>query len=190
METDKLVDEVFDGGFDQFGRIRSSEKRIDILLEKLKDEVDLGKGSISTTGRPYDHPIKARVVPTLDGKAEVSVDECVGPMMNENEEEGFEGSEYDEGPEKPDDSNKLSNKINQVPNQDVGGLRKSVHDELSEAQLWRILAEMRISEDYKAYFQSMLKKHGYNSPADIPADKKKEFFNAIDKGWKGKKETD
>ena len=49
---------------------------------------------------------------------------------------------------------------------------------------------MRISEDYKAYFQSMLKKHGYNSPADIPADKKKEFFNAIDKGWKGKKETD
>jgi hypothetical protein len=48
---------------------------------------------------------------------------------------------------------------------------------------------MRISEDYKTYFKSMLKKHGYNSPADIPADKKKEFFNAVDKGWKGKGEV-
>jgi len=42
-------------------------------------------------------------------------------------------------------------------------------------------------EEYRAYFKTMLKKHGYNSPADIPADKKKEFFNAVDKGWKGEK---
>ncbi len=172
----KLVDEVFDGGFNQFGKIRSAEKQIDILLEKVKD-VDLGKGSLSTTGRPYDHPIKARVVPSLDGKAEVAVDECAGPLMSE--EEGFEASEYDEGPAKEEDPKKLSNKINTVPNQNVGGLLKSIHGQLTE---------MRINEDYKAYFKSMLKKYGYNSPADIPADKKKEFFNAIDKGWKGKDE--
>jgi hypothetical protein len=188
MDTDKLVDEVFDGGFNQFGKIRSAEKQIDILLEELEDAIDFGKGSISTTGRPYDHPIKARVVPTIDGKAEVSVDECVGPTMNE---ERFEGSEYDEdAPAKEDDSRKLANVINTVPNQNVGGLLKSIHGELSESQLWRMIAEMRVNEDYKTYFKSMLKKHGYNSPADIPADKKKEFFNAIDKGWKGKKETD
>ena len=179
MDTDKLVDEVFDGGFNQFGKIRSAEKKIDMLLEELEDDVDLGKGSISTTGRPYDHPIKMRVVATPDGKAEFGIDECVGPMMNE---EKFEGSEYDEdAPAKEDDPRKLANVINTVPNQNVGGLLKSIHSQL---------AEMRINEDYKTYFKSMLKKYGYSSPADIPADKKKEFFNAVDKGWKGKKETD
>ena len=45
-------------------------------------------------------------------------------------------------------------------------------------------------KDYKAYFAEMLKKHGYKSPGDIPADKKKEFFNAVDKGYKAKNETD
>jgi hypothetical protein len=47
--------------------------------------------------------------------------------------------------------------------------------------------KMMENEDYKAYFKTMLKKYGYDSPADIPADKKKEFFNAVDKGWKGEK---
>jgi hypothetical protein len=178
MDTDKLVDDVFESGFDQFGKVRTAEKEIDILLEKIKDEIDFGKGSLSTTGRPYDHPIKARVVPSVDGKAKVSVDECVGPTMNE---ERFEGSEYDEdAPAKEDDSRKLANVINTVPNQNVGGLLKSIH---------RQLAEMRVNEDYKTYFKSMLKKHGYDSPANIPADKKKEFFNAVDKGWKGKGEV-
>ena len=156
---DQLVDEVFDGGFNQFGKVRKSEKQIDMILDK----VDLGKGTINTTGRPYDHPIKMRV--------KVDVDECEEPSKNDNPK-------------------KISNDINHVPDQDVGDLLKSVHDELSEAQIWKMIAEMRISEDYKSYFSSMLKKHGYKSPADIPADKKKEFFNAIDAGWKGKKESD
>jgi len=179
--VNKLVDEVFDGGFSQFGKVRSSEKQIDLILDK----VDLGKGTINTTGRPYDHPIKARVEPTID--VEDNIDECVGPMMDG---ENFEGSEYDSGPSKNDDPKKISNDINHVPNQNVGGLLKSIHGEISEAQIWKMIAEMRINEDYKAYFSSMLKKHGYKSPADIPADKKKEFFNAVDAGWKGKKEKD
>ena len=50
-------------------------------------------------------------------------------------------------------------------------------------------SKVEISEEtaYQKYFKGMLKKHGYNSPSDIPADKKKEFFNAVDKGWKGEK---
>ena len=45
------------------------------------------------------------------------------------------------------------------------------------------------SQDYKTYFKSMLKKHGYTSPADIPDDKKDDFFNAVDKGYKAKNEA-
>jgi hypothetical protein len=41
---------------------------------------------------------------------------------------------------------------------------------------------------YQEYFRGMLKKHGYDSPADIPDDKKDDFFNAVDAGYKAKDE--
>lgn len=45
--------------------------------------------------------------------------------------------------------------------------------------------QLRKEEDteYQKYFKSMLKKHGYDSPADIPDEKKDDFFNAVDRGW-------
>jgi len=49
---------------------------------------------------------------------------------------------------------------------------------------------LKEQEDYKTYFAGMLKKYGYKSPADIPPEKKKEFFDAVDAGFKGKKEND
>ena len=45
------------------------------------------------------------------------------------------------------------------------------------------------SEAYKKYFDSMLKKWNVLSPADIPADKKDDFFKAVDKGYKAKNES-
>jgi hypothetical protein len=47
---------------------------------------------------------------------------------------------------------------------------------------------MKNNDAYKKYFKAALKRYGYNSPADIPADKKKQFFNAVDKGWKASHE--
>lgn len=46
-------------------------------------------------------------------------------------------------------------------------------------------SQMRKEEDegYQKYFKSMLKKHGYTSPNDIPDEKKDDFFNAVDRGW-------
>jgi len=43
--------------------------------------------------------------------------------------------------------------------------------------------------EYRAYFNGMMKKHGYDSPADIPDDKKKAFFDAVDKGYTAKNES-
>ena len=45
------------------------------------------------------------------------------------------------------------------------------------------------SEAYKKYFDSMLKKWNVSSPKDIPADKKDDFFKAVDKGYKAKNES-
>ena len=42
--------------------------------------------------------------------------------------------------------------------------------------------------NYQEYFKKMLQKHGYDSPADIPDDKKDDFFNAVDTGYDAKNE--
>jgi hypothetical protein len=45
-------------------------------------------------------------------------------------------------------------------------------------------------ESYEEFFNKKLKEYGVSSPAELDDDKKKEFFNMIDKEWKGKKEKD
>lgn len=45
------------------------------------------------------------------------------------------------------------------------------------------------SEEYKAFFNAALKKFGVSSPADFDSEeKKKEFFDYIEKNYKGEKE--
>ena len=39
-------------------------------------------------------------------------------------------------------------------------------------------------EAYQKFFQGMLKKFGVKSPAELSGDKEKEFYDAIDAGWK------
>lgn len=38
-------------------------------------------------------------------------------------------------------------------------------------------------EEYRKYFDKMLKKWKVKSPAEIPDDKKDDFFEEVDKGW-------
>ena len=40
-------------------------------------------------------------------------------------------------------------------------------------------------EAYMKFFNSLLKKFGVDSPSELTGDKKKKFFNALDKGWEG-----
>ena len=47
-------------------------------------------------------------------------------------------------------------------------------------------------EEYEKLFRKLAKKHGFD-PEDVenlPKDKKKAFFDDLDKNWKAKKETD
>jgi hypothetical protein len=46
------------------------------------------------------------------------------------------------------------------------------------------------SEKYKAFFAKMLKKFGVSSPNELDDEKKKAFYDAVDKGWKGEDELD
>jgi hypothetical protein len=48
----------------------------------------------------------------------------------------------------------------------------------------------RLKEDtaYKEFFKKAMNKFGINSPADLSGDKKKQFFNYIDKNYSAKTE--
>ena len=46
------------------------------------------------------------------------------------------------------------------------------------------------SEEYLKFFQSALKKFGIDSPAELDDEKKKEFFDYVDKNWEGENEED
>tara|TARA_Y100000310_G_C20221046_1_gene595772 strand:- start:47 stop:514 length:468 start_codon:yes stop_codon:yes gene_type:complete len=45
-------------------------------------------------------------------------------------------------------------------------------------------------EAYQKFFQSALKKFGVTEPDKLEGDKKKEFYNYIDKNWKSDKEKE
>jgi len=49
--------------------------------------------------------------------------------------------------------------------------------------------EFEVTEDYKEFFRSALQKFGVDNPSKLAGDKKKSFFDYVDKNWKGKKET-
>ena len=44
--------------------------------------------------------------------------------------------------------------------------------------------------DYEKFFQAAMKKFGIKSPAELDDEKKKDFFNYVDKNYTAKKETD
>ena len=48
----------------------------------------------------------------------------------------------------------------------------------------------KIINIYEAFFQKAMKKYGIKSPAELDDDKKKEFFNYVDKNYSAKNEKD
>ena len=44
--------------------------------------------------------------------------------------------------------------------------------------------------EYQKFFKGALDKFGVTSPKELTGDKEKEFYNYVDKNWKGKTETD
>ena len=45
-------------------------------------------------------------------------------------------------------------------------------------------------EEYQKFFNAALKKYGVSSPDELDDEKKKEFFNYVDKNWSGDNEAD
>jgi len=65
---------------------------------------------------------------------------------------------------------------------------KTTTDKSSELDLGK--RNLMEDEEYQKFFQTALQKFGVDSPDKLADDKKKEFFDYIDKNWKGKSEVD
>ena len=89
-------------------------------------------------------------------------------------------------------------------NRDIMKFLKSLPEQYKEENKmpsWKEIIESKIEEkimarfqneedsDYQEFFKKALKKFGVESPADFESDeKKKEFFDYVDKNWKGDNE--
>jgi len=54
----------------------------------------------------------------------------------------------------------------------------------------KVTAAESKKEKYQKFFQAALKKFGVKSPAELEGDKKKEFFNYVDKNYEADNEED
>ncbi len=68
--------------------------------------------------------------------------------------------------------------------EDMGGILNRYYD-ISE-----INEETGDGEEYKKFFKSALNKFGVTEPDQLDDEKKKDFFNYVDKNWTGDKESD
>ena len=63
-------------------------------------------------------------------------------------------------------------------------MMREVQKKLKEKDSEEVSEEEGDGEEYEAFVRTMLKKFGVKSPAELAPDKKKEFYDALDKGWK------
>ena len=63
-------------------------------------------------------------------------------------------------------------------------------DQLPKSLLESVQQIVEKETEYQKFFKGALDKFGVTSPKELTGDKEKEFYNYIDKNWKGKTETD
>jgi hypothetical protein len=72
-------------------------------------------------------------------------------------------------------------------NQSTAMIDKEIKKEMQKLGIKEATGD---KEKYQKFFQSALKKFGVDSPADLDGEKKKEFFNYVDKNYKGDHEEE
>lgn len=131
-------------------------------------------------------------------KTDRILDQVTGPPPMKDKEDIEEGEGEIKEPE--------SNVIDEVPDKNIATIKKDIEKEVTEQdevagdeeekekeeEIEEKCKEGLKEEDnkYQKFFKKKLADMGVKSPAELSDEKKKEFFNVIDKEWKAKKETD
>jgi len=73
---------------------------------------------------------------------------------------------------------------------DGTNVKESKHEPEEEEQEDEVEEASEKQKKYQAFFQKALKKFGAKSPAELDKEKRKEFFNYVDKNYEGENEAD
>lgn len=90
--------------------------------------------------------------------------------------------------EQIEDEENLENELGPAPEGDIDDIMDDFEDEILDEQ--EVAPEIPGEGGYQQFFRTMLDKYGVTSPQQLDPAKRKEFFDAVDAGWKGKRETD
>lgn len=137
-------------------------RKAEKLLNKIISELKVEEDRfVELYNRPYDQPQQVRLTTAVnvDGEEEVEFPTTLG--------------------------HKVSNKISTIPDQDRERQLAAIKSELSENTLYMI----RELSQYQKVFKKTLSQYGVKSLAGLPEKKRKEFFNKMDKIWKGRNES-
>ena len=136
---------------------------------------------------PYDHPKKKSILkePPVVSKRDIKMKKVKETLTKINKDYGMvEAEKIIEAMCKK--GVKEENSIEHVPEEDPQKHMMMVKQDIAEMRelVGNAMVELLLNEnEYREYFQKMLKKWGVSSPGQLPDDKKKEFFNAVEKGW-------
>ena len=84
----------------------------------------------------------------------------------------------DHGKEKVEETeNELDSEPKEEPEEEFVAVKKDI------AEMKGMLIKLTEESEYRAFFNSVLKKFGVNSPAELDGTKKKEFFDYVEKHW-------
>ena len=180
-------------------------------MPKLKEDTTEGKikEAQDRVDLVFDNPLEYKNIKVID-EAEISVDTILDNMENDIDHVPDQLSGEDQGADVTDELSKDSlakgvEELKRVPNpvmkkkiEMAKAKCAKVKDRKERTQciqkyLMKEGVDIFLGEgntEYQKFFQTQLKKWGVSSPSQLPPDKKKEFFNMIDKKWKGKKESD
>jgi hypothetical protein len=152
---------------------------------KKKDKVKEAHELVDTV---FDEPAefkKAGVNREADEMVDVILDNCGKDHSVEEVENQLQNAPTDDPGEEED---RLKADIGGEDEVTPGGEDESEIE--GAVNVFDNMLKLNEATAYQKFFQAKLKSMGVNSPAALPTDKKKAFFNAVDKEWKAKKESD
>ena len=115
----------------------------------------------------------------LDNVPDQNIPSLLDTLFKELSQDSFESEEEDEEQED-----------NQVVDPLASVEESKEQPQPIEEVMKRSVRLLVTEESYREFFKSMLKKWNIKSPTDLDDAKKKEFFAAVDREWKGNKESD
>ncbi len=173
-----------------------------------KEDKNYPGGTAAGVELPYDHPRKRSVVKeppvevggnlkmkkikelfkdALSEGVKSSVDESRVDRVSEVDSDTIleladkyldEMCGKDHGKEKVEETeNELDSEPKEEPEEEFVAVKKDI------AEMKGMLIKLTEESEYRAFFNSVLKKFGVNSPAELDGAKKKEFFDYVEKHW-------